>query len=755
MDDHAPGTAECELLPVARDYDTTYFIQYTPLVYDWDPRRYAIHPGRRMKGSKLGQEAVAGHVAGAREKLRGRPAGTADEFRDLLRAGRSVLGTPWFVNGCPMDNPYWAVGLEFSQTWTSLGCRRGRLIGSVPLTLHPGAKEVSVRSWVRRTATSTVTQSLERASTSELSDEEKWSLSTKKAITRQSGASFNPSATINQVSVPVTGSIPVGVGGNLGISGDISSGANRSSESAREYVHSTTYKTTEALKMARNSTVTEQVEEGTETTTRETTANPNRVNTLNYLYYEVLEELEISTRLSSVDLYLFVPLPVEEVTNRWLLEHECVLKPLVECESLRAGFDAVKQETVHEAVSRRRRAARRDSDGAATVGEQPTGPDPKPIEKTVDRVLETYAKLTGASPESGGGPGSWLYWALVDALAHDVRDALGVLDEQWGAASAEDEEDPAELGALLDQFFTALGPPDDAFLPVDSVVAAITAGAFITSPVVATILLSLELAGIDAAPDDEGLRRRILALQNKYEAFLAPVVEALPPAAPPAPGAGAQGSAGAAPTYAELAQQQLLADAAQAEAVEAEVEARRLRNHVRDHLMFYYQAIWSSWPHATVEEHLRDAGVSDLVEHRFSGFRGSYAACRVLPAVAEERDQIDVGALRADLLTRASAADPRYSRTIAVPTPGVVVEPLLGACEGGDAFVQEHRALDLRVRAAEAERAEQEASTTRLEAERRQVRLDTGDTSDPVSRPATPIGVELLGRPASSPADDS
>ena len=740
------STAECPILPVAQERDTTYFIQFTPFVYDWDPAYYAIHPARLQKAglTSLTPETV-GELRGQLAEDLGPllKAKTAGEFRPLFSQGGALMVSSWVFGGNPSADPYWGVGIEYAQTWRSLGIKRGRALSSVPLGLYPATKEISVRSWARRTVTSTIAETTERTSSNEISGDEKWSLATKKQVNRENSTSFNPRATVNQVSIPVSGPIPIGVGGDLGISGDFQSKVTRAQESGREFVQSATIKATETLKISRNSTVEESTEVGSETTTKETIANPNRCNTLNYLYYEVLEDLEIITRPVSVGLFLFVPLPVEKVTNAWLLRYECVLRPLVPCEQLRSGFDAAKAQVIDQIVRTTRRArelANQHADNA-----QAGGLDPGPIADAIARVLDSYHTLSGSSADSG--PGSWLYWQFVDKLATDLRDALGVLDEQFSTASDAQKADVAFLTAMLDQFFTTLGSVDDAFNLVDAaVVVATVAGATVGGPVVATVVAvavgALELFGIDAAPDDERLKSRILELQNKYEAFLAPAPVAAPPAATASAAAGGA-AAPTAPSYAEQLQQRLLEEAELRERVEAQVESRRLREHIQEHLPFYYQAIWSSWPDVVVEQVLREAGIAGLVENRFAGFRGYHGAFRVVNEDALKTEQIDITALSTAVLEAATAKDADYTHITTVPTGGVVVEPMLGRCEGGDVFVMQHRDLDLRHRDAEVRTAEQTAQQAVLEVARRQARLDADDLTDPDPDGPTRIEVDL------------
>ncbi|MBR0695648.1 hypothetical protein [Bradyrhizobium lablabi] len=590
--------------------------------------------------------------------------------------------------------------------------------------------------------------------TSELTDEEKWSLSAKKAFTNQNNSSFNPSATINQVSIPVKGPIPVGASGALGIAGQIDNHVTRSLENGRDFVHDATIKATQSLKIARNSTVEETIETGTETTTKETISNPNHCNTLNYLYFEVLEELEIFTRLSRVDLYLLIPLPVEKnVTTAWLLEYECILRPLIACEKLQAGFDAAKKVAVMQKMAVLRKAREKASERQGAGGD--SAASSSEVADAIANVLKSYSLLSGSDQDSG--PGSWLYWQLVDRLAPELRDALGILHDRMKAASTQQKSDLSFLSDVLTQFFTKIGDIDGAFLKVDAAIA-IAAGTVaatvpfgvVVEPIVIGLLAILELAGIDALPDDENLRSRVITLNQKYEALIAPSEAATPPS----PASGQSGAA-AAPTTADLLQQLLLSENALQERAEAQVELQRLKSHVIDHLLFYYQAIWSSWPEVIVSEFLQKFGIPEgLVDPHFACFRGHFGACRVTNVQLLKQGGINIAALREKVAEAAAKKDDQFIKTILVPTPGLVVEPLLGSCLGADGFVMAHRDLDLRARTAEVTKLESEGVQAQTESDRRKAMLAAGDLTDPSPLALPQIGVDMTthsGPPATQP----
>jgi hypothetical protein len=745
MNDVNKIPASCQPIVPGESYETTYFKKFLPCIYDWGSTPYyAIVPTKISK--KIRDPFTQEGLKTFRERMRDlyrnsiSPENFSKSMRTLIKQAPTSIVSPWIYTGKPHNNPHWGFGIEYAQKWTSKGFKQGRIIDSAALGLYPATKEVSIKTWVKKTDITKFTESIESAMTKEISTDEKWTLSTKKLFAQESGSTFNPSATINKLSIPVTESLTVGAEGNLGISGELSNQLKNSTDRGREYIQTNTIKATDSLKITRNSSVEQTYEAGEERNSKETLSNPNINNTLNYLYYEVLEDIEIETKPLTLDLYLFIPLRVEEINNEWLLRYECVLRPLLKCEALRAGFDAAKRELIFRELEKQKTNRMQQDLELTSELDSEKIEQAKKLDRAISRVIDTYHLLTGESPESG--PGSWVYWSFVDALAKPLRDALGVLDEQYRDLSEEDRKSIIVLGGLLDEFFSTLGPVDDAFFILDVLVAAGTGyahymAAIITSGlsiIVSAVLLILAEVGFDVDADDEGLRSKINSLNNKYKAF---IVSASSLTELPAPNGD-----GVMPTYSELTQRQMISDAATLSWVEAQVESKRLKEHIQDHLTFYYQVIWSNLPQAIIEEYIEEAGISHLVEHTFSGFQGQRAACRVTANSQLISAGIDLEKLKQEVFKDSQHHDDKYRYIVTVPTPGVIVEPLLGTCDGGDRFIGEHREQNSRKHAVELGRSEQELEMAKLEVARYQARLDTEDYSDP-SRVQPRIGVDI------------
>lgn len=236
----------------------------------------------------------------------------------------------------------WAVGLEFEQVWHSEGYRRGRLVRSVPLA--PGEQlEIQTKSWDRRTIKKTMVESIEQNLSTEITGEEKWTLAAKMNFSNQTNASVTPTAGANGgVTIPIE-EMPIKLGGNLGISGNLSNAMTHAMDSTNEFVQSAMIKSAQSLKAVRTNSVETGQEIGTETATKQIIANTNRCHSVAYHYFEVTEDFTVTTQPIGAHLYLLVPMPVPAITAEWLLCHECELRRVMHCPDYYPGFAAAKR----------------------------------------------------------------------------------------------------------------------------------------------------------------------------------------------------------------------------------------------------------------------------------------------------------------------------------------------------------------------------------------------------------------------------
>ncbi len=383
--------------------ESTYFRQFLLARDKKGKRRCAVHPGLMIRRAK--EIADASKVRKGETKrpestglIYARTAPSLASHNAILEAARFIQG--WHEVGEALENPSWAAGVLYEQKWTRTGLVRGRYLKSVPLGLD-GQREVVIETWDRSTSRSETLDAIERSLSTEVSGEEKWSLAAKKTLVRHTNSTIEPGASLTSVSIP-TGSLPVTLGGKLGITGSFSSDVKREAEKSTEFLSRTTRKAAESLKESRTTKVEHSREFGFESKSTETLSNPNKANTLMYDYYEVAEQYEVTTRPSAVDLYLLVPLPTEDVTYEWVLRHECVLRGLVPCDVFLAGFEAAKK------LETRRRML------ASAPVEEPTDDEAEhfherrmqKLRESITRVLQKFAEIQGvvfaATPGASG-----------------------------------------------------------------------------------------------------------------------------------------------------------------------------------------------------------------------------------------------------------------------------------------------------------------------------------------------------------------
>jgi hypothetical protein len=183
---------------------------------------------------------------------------------------------------------------------------------------------------------------------------------------------------------------------------------------------------------------------------------------------------------------------------------------------------------------------------------------------------------------------------------------------------------------------------------------------------------------------------------------------------------------------AEEVAERLRIDAELAELAEAQTSFAALRAHLEENKYFYHRSIWSRYDYTWIAERLRDFGLPPaLFELRFAAFEGEHGAIRLANLDLAGRLGFDADGLSgwAADLTKTDTAP--WIQTTTIPTAGVVVEPLLATCPGGDDFVVGHRALDLERAAAEIRRLNGIAAYAEAEAQRAQQRLAAGQLDDP------------------------
>lgn len=340
----------------------------------------------------------------------------------------------------------WAVGLEFEQVWHSEGYRRGRLVRSIPLA--PGEQlEIQTKSWDRRTIKKTMVESIEQNLSTEITGEEKWTLAAKMNFSNQTNASVTPTAGANGgVTIPIE-EMPIKLGGNLGISGNLSDAMTHAMDSTNEFVQSAMMKSAQSLKAVRTNSVETGQEIGTETATKQIIANTNRCHSVAYHYFEVTEDFTVTTQPIDANLYLLVPMPVPEITAEWLLCHECELRRVMYCPDYYPGFAAAKR-LLMQAIMAPVLAALPPAPGTPGAGggtASDGGTDP--LDAAVKAALTAYMVLRDATilPSSPPNP-----QGLIDAIGGWLNEGGKAIGEFGGKVVDAVEQGVEKVGEVIE-----------------------------------------------------------------------------------------------------------------------------------------------------------------------------------------------------------------------------------------------------------------------------------------------------------------
>ena len=165
------------------------------------------------------------------------------------------------------------------------------------------------------------------------------------------------------------------------------------------------------------------------------------------------------------------------------------------------------------------------------------------------------------------------------------------------------------------------------------------------------------------------------------------------------------------------------------EVAEAEVTFDQLRCHMEENRLHYSQAVWLREDHGQRFLRLQAYGpIANLIENELIGFYADKAAYP-LRRIKGLQDDVDLADVLADV-DKLIAEGPPPSMLVTMPTPGTLMEAIVGECDACETYIRDSRAIDLREQAARASQAE-------VEAVRRQTQIDQGDLTRRILRPLT------------------
>lgn len=632
--------------------------------------------------------------------------------------------------------------LTYEQVWTARGYTRGDLLNS--FSLAPGEElTVETFTWDRLR--------LEQERSTEASRESQQSASLNQRISQET--------VLNERFKMALGE-EVGGHGNLNLKemevpADVGADAKVTLNEEFEFqvqqtnaqVLEATRTATQAIRSSRKTRVTETVERGRETRTTRRIVNQNRCHTLNFDYFEILENYDVAIRFADLTLVALLPLPRPTLDIDWLLCHEHTIRSLLPDPLYQEGFQAARALKAAEIFRRRITPASGSGSFTSTSAGGDTPPSPPPANPVRD-LLKPY----------------------VDNIVHSTRALRDADDAVWDDAVARsmdldlknnpsnEEWEHANLQKSRTRYRTwLLSTAPDFFEQVDLLKAA-------CEPAESTCEQALDIftgytAGIEQAmaavnfpqvlglptPSDAGLYNAIVAAgaaMNRVDK-----VKAVPPEFredTPAGGGGAGTPQQPPPSTPEEKVDEAFGAR---DLALAQVEVERLLCHVQENLARYVSAIYADMGPAGWTDLLAAyPHVAAMVEPRLIAVVNGQAVFPLQPKHQRQLREEHADRI-ADLLADGGTGQSAPLRVV-VPTPGMVLEARLGQCDACEDFIKQHRLLDLKVRQEEVEQAAARSRQERAEAKRREDRLkqDPPLLDDPSPKPAA-IAVNVTQPP--------
>jgi hypothetical protein len=576
-----------------------------------------------------------------------------------------------------------ALCATFEQTWQPSGYTRGELVGS--LSLAPGERlTLEVHSWDKSTRKSEDELSTEQEMRTSEKLTQRDALTVAQEYSKQRNSNVSASGTVPIPKMP------------LSVSGQVSTQTSESLRRTRETLREQTAEASNTLKINRKTRLEVSRETGREEKQTRVLENTNRCHSLNCHYFEVVANYVVTTRLVSVRPCVLLRNPRPSFTRDWVLCHTGTLIEALLDRTFLPGFEGARALKVYDVIAEIERNARLAE--LERLGDQLT--------PHVTAILDAYRALNGANDETvaavqscGGG---WVLLCVLDKITPLTWERVVA----WFALSS-------TTRTALKRLATDIASGRNAAEALRTLLLVAGPEALTQTPGEAAVEQALrELLRVDSLNlkkdllsfDDAGLRAAIGAAAG--------LVRTLPPQAPMEP---------AIPNEA-------LAN--------ARVEFERLQCHLDENWLHYSQAVWLREDHGQRLMRLQSYGaIASVIENELLGFYGDRAAypLRDVSTIAEVNLADVIG--EADKEVRGAKDAPFL---ISMPTPGLLLEAIVGDCNACEDFIERSRLLDLRQQEAKARQEE-------AEADRRAQRLAAvpPDLSDPSPHPASEIRVVL------------
>ncbi len=598
--------------------------------------------------------------------------------------------------------PKYEIGLvtAFEQEWKLKGYSRGSLVNSI--TLAP-QEELTIEVFTydkfkieeEKTLTTEFEKNVESSAMAKVSSQ----------IARDLTETTNSNGGLG-ITLPVEA---VAVKADASVSNSITEGINSSLNTINE----TTLKVSEKFKSTTQIKITQTHEFGEEKRTLRKIKNPNGSRTLTLNYFEVLENYEVDTKVTSNNNFcLLVKNPdYGTINENFILAYEDRLKKCLLSKSYSPAFDAVKI-LVAQRWFERKSEIKTEIDNTSNqnggVNTAVPAVPVKPIVRltlnlrdclikftTLDFIKELdvlnrhynpflpdFEKPTRKEVDNAHDVlGRFNFWLKYKVASPGVESKANDFIENLGDAPSE-EICIAELETFLtgmdDEWMTTIK-----MVAINLVIIQLSSLCVIPAPYLIPVLAELALVSSDC-----GLPAMVEKAKKELKNY--EISNLVPPAnlAAPAVSTPASFPAQAPPPQVFTLEQLAMANA----------EFEKFALHVEANKTYYFNQLWKMEDSASRYEILKAKGLIQYIENRILCFVGNKAA---YPLKLSAIDPI----LRNDLETKYSqikieADDSKdeeiteYKKIISLPTSGMYVDSVMGACDSLEPYLLERRAIE-------------------------------------------------------------
>jgi hypothetical protein len=627
-----------------------------------------------------------------------------------------------------------AVYLPWRHRWVLKGYSRGELLHALAL----GPQEevtIEISTWDRRKRTFEDSAQSEFEQTSEFTDTRKNVEGVVRDISNQAELGMTAGANVG---------FKVGVVDvNASSTASAKAGMANSSKNNLEILRESVTKSSNKLKLQRETKVSESSEVGIENKVTRKVRNPNLCHSLTLNYYEVLAHYDIITEFNKEDARLCVlddnPVQMNDFNDTNVRYYESVLRRVLLVPDLARGFDGARTLYAQSQLCE----AKRRNELCSAPAKMSTS-DNAAKARLVDqarRAVEAYATLAVGSPLAAFphpspiqfllpvfwpiltmsySPGSdsvakvqrWMYYNRAKQIAPHLFDVLEQL-RQAGANGISD--------STIQQLAEALSDVKPGSLNVSAIQADkdglywMLRRALGVPPVPAVFTDVPENA---YAVNDAGL----MAILDTFMATLIDIAKAQ--------------EAQEAKALMEANQDAVATDYSNKELAEALEAVEALKFHLNQYRNYYRTQILSLLPFPDAFNDRLNA--LPLVERRVLGFDGGQVA---LPIRAELDPRTDL-VFRTLVTENEQLVSMRTTQQVTLPTSGIHVETRLGNCVACEDYIVQIRRRDLQLKSVEIDLKQETLAQQKVETARLQARVDADDLGDPIARTPS-LRVEL------------